>query len=134
RFSDAAGAAARFAALGATAHALRLRLVAAPDSDARAAIKRELLAFIQAHPAGADARQAVEVIDRAFSTLSAADELAIARSAAIAGPPARAVIGFERALTAGSLTPRDRLAYAQVLARVGRSGDAFTQLDAVEGP
>jgi soluble lytic murein transglycosylase len=135
RYQDALGAASRYAALGATVTALRLRLSVAPDSGRRATIRDELLGFIRTHSGSGDARTAVDVLDRGFTSLSPAEELVIARSAAVSGPPARAVVAFERALTQpASVTPNDRLLYAQVLARVNRSRDALAQLALVEGP
>lgn len=135
RFADALGAATRYASLGATVSALRLRLSVAPDSALRSTIQRELVSFIRTHPGTADTKQAVEVLDKGFTSLAAADELIIARSIANSGPFPRAATAFQRAL-AGSrpLTANDRLLYANVLSRVGRSRDAIAQLDAVQGP
>jgi soluble lytic murein transglycosylase len=135
RAQDALGAAARYASLGSMVTALRLRLSVAPDSITREGLKNELLTFVRTHSGTADARAAVEVLDRAFSTLSPAQELIIARSVASSGPPARAVVAFERALSqAGLVNASDRLAYAQVLLRVNRSRDALAQLALVDGP
>jgi soluble lytic murein transglycosylase len=135
RFSDALGAASRYAALGATPVALRLRLSVAPDSATRAAIKSDLQTFIHAHSGSGDAKSAVEVLDKGFTSLSPAEELVVARSAAVSGPAGRAIAGFGHALAQpGLLTPSDRIQYAQSLARGGRSRDALTQLAAVEGP
>ena len=135
RAQDALGAAARYASLGATVPSLRLRLSVAPDSATRQTIKSELLTFIRAHNGTADARSAVEVLDRAFSSMAPAEELVIARSSAVSGPPARAVVAFERALSqSGVVTAADRIAYAQVLTRVSRSRDALAQLALVDGP
>lgn len=133
RFSDLAGAAQRYAALGATVQSLRLRL-SASDSVARGAVKGELLAFIRGRNAAADVRSAIDLVDKGF-TLSPGEELAVARSASVAGQFARAVQGYERALAASTtLTPADRMSYAQSLARAGRGRDAMTQFDAVDGP
>lgn len=135
RYQDALGAAARYAALGATVMALRLRLSVAPDSATRATVRDDLLAFIRSHNGSPDARTAVDVLDRGFTSLAPDQELIIARSAALSGPPPRAVVAFGRALTQPSLvTPGDRILYAQVLARVNRSRDALAQLALVEGP
>ena len=70
RFSDAIGAASRFATLGATVQSLRLRLSVAPDTASRDVVKGELLAVIRAHPNTADARSAVDVLDRGFTSFS----------------------------------------------------------------
>jgi soluble lytic murein transglycosylase len=135
RFADALGAAARYAPLGATVTALRLRLSVAPDSALRSTIQRELLAYIRGHPGTADTKQAVEVLDKGFTTLAPADELTIARAIASSGPLPRAANAFKRALAGPSqLTSNDRLLYASVLSRSGRAREAIAQLDAVEGP
>ena len=134
RFSDAVGAASRFATLGATVQSLRLRLSVAPDTASRDIVKGELLAVIRAHPNTADARSAVDVLDRGFTSFSPGEELVIGRGTAT-NTPARAVVAFARALTAPALvTPSDRLQYAQALARVGRTRDALSQLQSVQGP
>ena len=132
RFGDAAGAAQRYAALGATVQSLRLRMSVASDSATRDALKGELLTYIRGRNNATDARGAVEVLDKTFSRLTPAEELMVARSAAVAGPPARAVAGYERA--AGLLAAGDRFSFAQALSRVGRGRDAMAQFDSVEGP
>jgi soluble lytic murein transglycosylase len=134
RFRDALGAAARFAKLGAVAQSFRLRLSVAPDSGTRDSIKAEALAYIREHPGTAESKSAVEVLDRAFTSHTAQEQLVMARSASINGPAARAVSGFDRASAAGiELTPDDRFRYGQALARVNRSRDAIKQLSLVEG-
>lgn len=135
RFADALGAATRYAALGATVTALRLRLSVAPDSGTRDVIKAELLAFIRAHNGSGDAKSAIEVLDKGFTSLAPSEELVIARSAAVSGPLARAVSAFERALAQPSIvTASDHLSYAQALARMGRTRDALAMLATIEGP
>lgn len=135
RFADALGAAAKYAALGAQVTAYRLRLSVAPDSGARQTIKSELMKFIRAHSGSGDAKSAVEVLDKAFTSNTPAEELIIARSSAVSGPASRAVTAFSRALSQPSLvTANDRLLYGESLARAGRSRDALAQLALVEGP
>jgi len=136
RFADALGAATRYASLGATVMSLRLRLSVAPDSALRSTIERELVTFIHGHPGSADAKSAVEVLDKSFTSLSPSDELVIGRAIAGSGPLPRAATAFQRALAAdpASLTPSDRLLYASVLSRSGRARDALAQLDEVQGP
>jgi soluble lytic murein transglycosylase len=131
RFSDALGAASRFAALGSTVQALRLRLSVAPDTATRNVVKNELLGVVRARPNTADARSAVDVLDRGFTSFAPAEELAIARGTSTY-TPARAVTGFARAATL--MTPADGMAYAQALARLGRSREALAQLQMVHGP
>lgn len=133
RFNDANGAATRFAALGATVQALRLRLSVAPDSASREVVKNELLAVVRNRSNSADARSAVDVLDRGFTSFSPSEELIIARGTATS-MPARAVTGFQRALGAPAIaTPNDRLLYAQALARLGRTKDALAQLQPIRG-
>ncbi len=135
RFRDALGAAARYAALGATVSALRLRLSVAPDTARRDTIRAQLIQYIRGHAGTSDARAAAEVLDKGFTTLSPSEELVIARSSAVSGPWARAILGFGRALSQPTLvTPNDRLLYAQALTRVSRSRDALAQLAMVTGP
>ncbi|MDB4874737.1 MAG: hypothetical protein JWM41_1183 [Gemmatimonadetes bacterium] len=135
RFADALGAAQRYAALGATVTALRLRLSVAPDSATRDAIKTELLTYIRGHNGTADAKSAADVIDKAFTRLTPAEELIIARGIAAPGPQARAIVAFERALTQpGLVSPNDQLQYAQLLVRASRTRDAMAHFDAVQGP
>ncbi len=135
RFGDTLGAAARYASLGLTVNALRLRLGVTTDTAQRDAIAGELLAFIASHRGSADARAAVDVLDKGFPSLSSEAELTIARGIASSGAPARAITAFQRALARPALvTPADRLLYAQTLARASRTRDALSQLDAVTGP
>jgi soluble lytic murein transglycosylase len=134
RAQDAVGAAARYAALGATVTALRLRLSVAPDSAARDAIRDELLAFIRSKSGTGDARTAVEVLDKGFTQLTPAQELIIARSTAASGPPSRTVAAYERALAQpDQITPSDRMSYAEALSRVNRTRDALAQFSRVTG-
>ena len=135
RFGDPAGAATRFAALGAMVTALRIRFAIAPDSAQRERVKQEIVRFIESQSGSQDARTAVEVLDRGTAPLTPADELVIARSVAGSGPAPRAVAGFERALRGGAnVPPADRIQFAQVLSRSGRTRDAVAQLAAVQGP
>jgi soluble lytic murein transglycosylase len=132
RFADALGAAARYASVGGTVQALRLRLSVAPDTVTRNGVKTELLGFIRAKAGTADAKAAVEVLDKGgFPAFTPDEELIIARSSAASGPVARAVTAFER--SAGLLTPRDRMSYASALSRAGRSREAIAQLEKVDG-
>jgi soluble lytic murein transglycosylase len=134
RAQDALGAAARYATLGATVSALRLRLSVAPDSATRNTIRNELIAFIRSKSGTGDARTAVDVLDKGFTSLTPSEELIVARSTAASGPAARAVRGYERALQqSGLVTDADRLRYAQALTRVNRTRDALAQFELVSG-
>jgi soluble lytic murein transglycosylase len=132
RFGDPLGAAARYASLGASVAALRLRLAASTDDASRAAVKNELLGVIRAKSGSSDARAAVDVLDKGFPSLTPDEELIVARSSAASGPVPRAVKAFDKA--AALLTPRDRIVYAQALSRTGRSRDGIAQLERVDGP
>jgi soluble lytic murein transglycosylase len=135
RFRDAIGSAAIYASLGATVTALRLRLSVASDNTTRDSIAAALLAFIGSHRGTADARAAVDVLDKGFTALSPAAELTIGRATAATGAPARAIAAFQRALVQpGLVTAADRVSYAGALSRAGRPHDALAQLDSVAGP
>lgn len=134
RFTDIAGAADRFAALGETVKAMSLRLMIAPDSASRLRLQSDLLAYIRQHAGAATVRDAVAALDRAFPDLSPSQELIVARSSARSGPAPRAVTAFARAIAGGeSLTPADRMAYAQSLANAGRREEAARQFGLVTG-
>jgi soluble lytic murein transglycosylase len=130
RTGDLAGAALAYEALGARMTSLRLRLAAATragDTSARNAVRRELFDVVVKRRGSTDARQAVEIIDSGLTPLTPAEELVVARSAAVAGPAARAIEGFARALGAGRGASNDRYTYASLLASAGRYRDAATQ-------
>ena len=134
RSSDFSGAALAYEALGARMAALRLRLAAAKeaaDTLARDTIRRELFKIVTTSRGSTNARLAVELIDASLAPLTADEELAVARSAAVSGPAARALDGFARALTAGRGTPNDRFTYASVLVNAGRYREAAAQFAAV---
>lgn len=133
RAGDAAAAATRYAALGATLSALRLRLSVPSDSAGRLQLRHDILAFIQARSGTADARSAVDLLDKYFPDLTPAEQLVVARSASASGPPARAIAGYAAARAAGVATARDVLEYGEALARAGRNRDAIAQFDAESG-
>jgi soluble lytic murein transglycosylase len=130
RIGDLSGAAATYDALGAPMASLRLRLAAASaagDTLARSAARRELFDVVAKKRGNTDARLAVEIIDSGLTPLAPAEELAVARSAAVAGPATRAIEGFARGLDAADGTPNDRYTYASLLLSAGRYRDAATQ-------
>jgi peptidoglycan lytic transglycosylase len=136
---DLTGAAARYAALGARATALRLRLASRPDSASRAVVRRDLVALVAARRSPAEVRDAIALLDSAFAPLAPAEELEVGRAAATAGSHTRAVAAFERALGttgpgAGLGTAEDRFAYATELTRLGRHADAAPQFALVRAP
>ncbi|HWJ20813.1 MAG TPA: transglycosylase SLT domain-containing protein, partial [Gemmatimonadaceae bacterium] len=138
RTGDPAGAARAYAALGATPTSLRLRLAAAGlagDSAARLAVRRELVAFVRRYAGTSDARQAVEVLDAAFPSLTPDEELTVARGIATVGPASRAVRAFERARAAKlPFTDADRWAYASALDRAGLDKEAAAAYAQVTAP
>jgi len=132
-------AAQKFDALGATVSALRLRASQPSDSAGRARIKSALLAYVRSHPGAPETRQAVEVLDTFVATtpafaLTPAEDLIVARGITDGGPLPRASSAYTRADQAGLLNDADRMRYADVLARTGKSRDALAQYNRVSGP
>ena len=120
-------AAAHYQALGAKLTALRLRLTMSADSAPRAAVRKDLLQLT-------NQRDAVHLLDSVFAPLTPAEELLVARGAADAGLPDRAVAGFSRAFDAKLGNYQDRYDYANALARLGRNADAAFQFNLVRAP
>jgi len=125
RWRDYAGAGRAYADLAEKGQALRLELLAKPDSATRASVRIRTLALLSGSPSAADARIAMTLIDSSFSPLSTSENLAVARAAGRAGMFARAATGFARADR--ELDAADRYAYATVLSRLGRDVDAAGQ-------
>jgi soluble lytic murein transglycosylase len=134
RAGDLVGAADRYERLGAMPSAFRLRLGPGVDSLTREAMRDTIVAYVRAKRGTADARQAVEVLDRAFPSLAADDELVVARSLKTSGPVARALAAYQRGVTAAGATAADRLDYGELLIRAGRYRDAASQLEQVRSP
>ena len=125
RWRDYAGAARAYAEMGDRAQALRLELMARPDTATRARVRRETMALLASNPPAADARVAILIADSSLAPLTDSENLTVARAATSAGLLARAAAGYaksERALDAPT-----RYAYATVLARLGRDLDAAAQ-------
>jgi soluble lytic murein transglycosylase len=131
---DVAGATARYAALGARATALRLRLELRPDSAWRAGVRRDLTALVTARRSPGEVRDAIALLDSAFAPLTPAEELEVGRAASTAGSYTRSVEAFERAFAARLGTAEDRFTFATVLTRLGRHADAVPQFALVRGP
>jgi soluble lytic murein transglycosylase len=136
RTGDTEGAADKYARLGAMPSAFRLRLGLPSDSAGRQRLREEVVAYIRAKRGTPDARVAVEVLDAAFPppSLTASEELIVARSASASGPVARAIAGYQRGIRAPEATSADRLDYGQALIRAGRYRDAINQLEQVDSP
>ncbi|HVE78024.1 MAG TPA: hypothetical protein VNA89_04130, partial [Gemmatimonadaceae bacterium] len=129
RTGDIAGAATVFDSLGARAAGFRLRIAASRDSAPRQALRDELVRYVEAQAGSPEGRTAVEVLDAAFDTLTASEQLAVGRALARGGPAARSATGFAAALRGGaSLAPGDRFAYGQLLIRLDRDREAAAQL------
>lgn len=124
RRGDSAGAAARYAALGAPLEALRLRLPLAAR-EARDPLRRQLLAFVEGKPSSEGTRDAVTLLERYTVEFSAADQLAIARALDRAGDLGRAVRYYQAAVRARVATPADRHALGELLFRLGKYDDAI---------
>jgi soluble lytic murein transglycosylase len=127
RNGDFAGASRAYRRAGDEGSAFRAEALGARDDASKGALARRIVAYLGGRPSPAEARQAIEVLDKAQPILPPGDALIVARAAAEHGSPARAVSGFERAGVA-SLSPRDRLAYGGALLRAGRAADAARQL------
>lgn len=137
RMRDFTGAASAYAALGARVTSLRLRLTAASqlgDSGAKDTIRRELFDIVVNRRGTSEARLAAEVIDSSLTPITAAEELAIARSAAVGGPAARALEGFARAFRSNLGEPNDRYTYATLLADADRYREAAVEFARVRPP
>jgi soluble lytic murein transglycosylase len=131
---DLQAAATRYAALGARAGALRLRLAQRSDSAWRSAVRSDLIALAGARRSPGEVRDVVAILDSAFAPLSPAEELVVGRAASMAGSYSRAMAAFETAFAAGLGTSDDRFAYASTLGRLGRYAEAAQQFARVLAP
>jgi soluble lytic murein transglycosylase len=134
RTGDIAGAITAFQAANAPVSAFRLRIARAGGGDARTAIRRELLQFIATNQGNESGRDAAALFDQSFTPRTAQEELALARAASASGRAARAVAGYQVATRAGLGTTRDRFLYGNMLARLGRHGDAAQEYGRVREP
>jgi soluble lytic murein transglycosylase len=130
RSGDFAGAARVYRRVGDEGSAFRAEALGARDDASRGALARRIVTYLGGAPRPAEARQALEVLDKLKVSLSQQEELLAARAAAEHGTPVRAVAGFEHAGTT-SLSARDRLAYGGALLRAGRAADAARQFGLV---
>jgi hypothetical protein len=121
RIGDLEGAAERYARLGARLTALRLRIRASADSAPRAAVRRDLMAVLEAGGSPAAVRDAIGLLDSLFAPLTPAEELSVGLAAEEAGLAQRATDGFTRAFAAGLGASAERYAYANALSRLVRS-------------
>jgi soluble lytic murein transglycosylase len=133
RTGDPAGAARLYSQLGASMAAIRLRMVGAGPADLKQ-VRRDLMALLGRSLSASDSRDAIDLLDGNFAPLNGAEELVVARSAAAASLPDRAVRGFQRADRTARLADSDRYTYGTMLAGLGRHQAAITQFEAVRDP
>ena len=131
---DLAAAARQYLKEGLVAQALRLRARAARTSAQRAAVRRELVAIVDASPGSSAASEAIAMLDERFPRLSPGEQLIVGRSLAISGPYARAATLLRRSITARRASVNDRYRYAGVLRRLGRHREAIAQLAKITAP
>lgn len=123
RGGDLAGAARAFRTAGADGSAFRVEAMSARDASSRATLAGRIATYLASATSNAEIRQALEVLDN-LGPPSVREEVVVSRAAAKAGVVARAVSGFARAAAAEQLSATDRMVYASVLARAGRTADA----------
>lgn len=134
RTGDRLGAARIYASLGATLASLRLRLAAAGSPAERTAVRRELVAWLDARPPATEIPDGIALLDRNFPGLTPAEQLIVARRAAAAGLLARAQQGFTRAQGTAQLGDADRFVHGTVLARLNRHAEALARFESVRDP
>lgn len=134
RTGDIAGAIPAYERAGAPISAFRLRLARASDDAGKRAVRTGLMALIRSEAGSDVSREAIQMVDRTFTTRTAAEERAIARAAARIGMTGRAAIGYDKADKAGLLTANDRFSYGQMLARLNRDAQAAAQYARVTAP
>lgn len=134
RTGDRRGAAARYDLLGAPVQAARARMDAQPTAAELATLRRQLLDLLTPRLGAADTRTVIAMLDERFGPFTAAEQLIIARRAAAAANPARAVQGFSAARSNPGLSDADRLAWGMALAHLGRHPDAIIIFAAVRDP
>ena len=135
RAADTARAIAAYDSLGSSATVNRLRLARAPvGSAARTALRPDLMRIVETRRGSSAARSAVETLDEAFPSLTATEELAVARALATGGPASRSAQAFARAFRAGLGNDRDRFDYGRQLAAMGDYDDAAAQFARVRTP
>jgi len=134
RARDFTGAIRAYNALGAKLDAFRLRINPPADDASRTAARGELLTYISNSTNSADTREAIDLFDKVFPTMTPAEELIMARAAAKSGLPDRAATAYAKALGARLGDASDNLGYGSVLFRLRRYEDAATQFAKVRTP
>ncbi|HUF65722.1 MAG TPA: transglycosylase SLT domain-containing protein [Gemmatimonadaceae bacterium] len=134
RMGDIAGAIRAFEAARAPVSAFRLRVARASDAAARAAVRREMVAYMATHRGSEPARDVQALFDQSFTPRTPQEELTLARTAAASGRAERAISGFAVAARAGLLNAQDRFTYGSMLARLNRHKDAIAQYRGIREP
>ncbi len=133
RAGDTLVAIGAYDAASAPLSAFRLRAAVA-DSAQRRALGAELVAFISERSGSGPARGGVLLLDSLRLPLTASQQLTIARSAARSGPLGRASDAYAAVFAAKAGSSEDRLAWGEVLFRLGRYQDAVAQYRRVTQP
>ncbi len=123
RAGDLAGAALAFRRAGDDGSAFRVEAQSARDDVSRVALAQRILVYLRGAHGAAEVRQTLEVLDT-LGAVPSGGELVVARAAANAGSVARAVAAFARAAGHGALSAADRMTYASMLGRAGKSTEA----------
>lgn len=130
RAGDWRGSARIYRSVGARLAAARQLL--AGDEAARKEGRDELLSLLGPNRPLEEVGETIQLFDQEFRQRTKAEEVRIARRAAAANLPERAVQGYQAA-GPSLLTDRDRLSYATLLARLGRAAEALPLFDRVRG-
>lgn len=120
-----------YLALGAKFRATAVRLKGTEGRAGRPAVRRELLQALEGRLGPDDTRTVIDLLDLYFAPLDSAEELLVARRAAVSGTATRAAAGYERVATAGALDDEDRFRFGTVLVRLGRNREAIAQFELV---
>jgi soluble lytic murein transglycosylase-like protein len=127
RAGEVAGAIAAYEVLGDRLPAIRLRILSAADSAAKLRARSALVVYIESMPGRQESRDAIDLFDRVFKTVSPAEALALARGAYQAALSSRAVGLFSTAFKAGLGGDRDHFWNATLLARLNRDREAAAE-------
>jgi soluble lytic murein transglycosylase-like protein len=127
RAGEVAGAIAAYEVLGDRLPAIRLRILSAADSAAKLRARSALVVYIESMPGRQESRDAIDLFDRVFKTVSPAETLALARGAYQAALSSRAVGLFSTAFKAGLGGDRDHFWNATLLARLNRDREAAAE-------
>jgi soluble lytic murein transglycosylase len=134
RAGEFAAAAAGYDRLGAKTSALRMRWRAARTGADSARVITGLLALLAPTGTIAQAREALDLIDRLSPALTREQLLVVARRAAAVGRTVHAMDAFMAAAKKSPLTGPDRFAYGTVLGQLNRWPEAAKQFAQVTVP